>query len=95
MTKRHALDTNLFLRFPNLVELLDGYSLSVPSMILRELEKFETLKYKYGEELAYNAREIRRGLKKLKREQKIYIDLKDYKWDINEDYSSDYMDTVF
>jgi predicted ribonuclease YlaK len=61
-------------------------------MILRELEKFETEKYKYGEELAYNAREIRRGLKKLKREQKIYINLKDYKWDINEDYSSDYMD---
>jgi predicted ribonuclease YlaK len=89
---RYALDTNLFLRFPNIIELLDGYSLSVPSMILRELEKFETLKYKYGEDLAYNAREIRRGLKKLKREQKIYIDIKDYKWDINEDYSSDYMD---
>jgi predicted ribonuclease YlaK len=92
MTKRHALDTNLFLRFPNIIDLLEGYSLAVPSMILRELEKFENLKYRYGNELAYEAREIRRGLNKLKRENKIYIDLKDYKWDLNEDYSSDYMD---
>jgi predicted ribonuclease YlaK len=91
MTKRHALDTNLFLRFPNIIELLDGYSLSIPSMILRELEKFENLKYKYGE-LAFEAREIRRGLKQLKRENKIYIDLKDYKWDINQDYDPEYMD---
>jgi predicted ribonuclease YlaK len=92
MNKRYALDTNLFLRFPNIVELLDGYSLSVPSMILRELEKFETLKYRYGAELAYESREIRRGLNKLKREQKIYVDLKDYKWDLNDHYSPDYMD---
>lgn len=92
MTKRHALDTNLFLRFPNIIDLLEGYSLSIPSMILRELEKFENLKYRYGEDLAWQAREIRRGLKKLKREHKIYVDLKDYKWDINEDYDPEYMD---
>jgi PhoH-like ATPase len=92
MTKRYALDTNLFLRNPNIVDSLDGYSLSVPSVILRELEKFENEKYKYGEEFAYQARCIRRGLKKLNGEQKIYIDLKDYVWDLNTDYSSNYMD---
>lgn len=90
MANRHALDTNLFLRFPNIIDLLDDYSLAVPSMILRELEKFETLKYRYGNELAYEAREIRRGLNK--RKDKIYIDLKDYTWDLNDDYSPDYMD---
>lgn len=90
MTKRYALDTNLFLRFPNILEMLDEYELSVPSMILRELEKFENLKYRYGNELAFAAREIRRGLKSAK--DKVYIDLKDYIWDVNEDYSSDYMD---
>lgn len=90
MTKRYALDTNLFLRTPNILDLLEDYSLSVPSMILRELEKFENLKYRYGNELAYEAREIRRGLNK--RKDKVYIDLKDYIWDLNDDYSSDYMD---
>ena len=90
MANRYALDTNLFLRYPNIVDMLDDYNLSVPSMILRELENFENLKYKYGQQLAFDAREIRRGLKKSK--DKVYIDLKDYKWDVNEDYSSDYMD---
>lgn len=90
MTKRFALDTNLFLRHENIIDHLEEYNLSVPSMILRELEKFENLKYRYGKELAYQAREIRRGLKKSK--DKIYIDLKDYIWDLNADYSSDYMD---
>lgn len=92
MTKRYALDTNLFLRFPNILDLLSDYSLSVPSMILRELEKFENLKYRYGNELAFESREIRRGLKKSK--DKVYIDIKDYKWDINDDYSDDYMDNA-
>ncbi|MGM7720509.1 PhoH family protein [Metabacillus sp. Hm71] len=90
MTKRYALDTNLFLRHADIINHLEDYNLSVPSMILRELEKFENLKYRYGEELAWQAREIRRGLKSSK--DKIYIDLKDYKWDLNDDYSSDYMD---
>lgn len=90
MSERYVLDTNLFLRFPNILDLLGDYQLSVPSMILRELEKFENLKYRYGEQLAYEAREIRRGLKKSK--NKVYIDIKDYLWDINNDYSSDYMD---
>lgn len=90
MTKRHVLDTNVILRFPNIIELLEGFSLSVPSMILRELEKFETLKYRYGDELAFEAREIRRSLNNNK--DKVYRDLKDYKWDLNDDYSSDYMD---
>lgn len=90
MTKRYALDTNLFLRFPNILEMLEEYDLVVPSMILRELEKFENLKYRYGEQLAFEAREIRRGLKKSK--DKVYIDLKDYIWDLNNDYSADYMD---
>lgn len=92
MTKRYALDTNLFLRHPNILELLEDFSLSVPSMILRELEKFENLKYRYGNELAWEAREIRRGLKASK--DKVYIDLKDYTWDLNGDYSSDYMDNA-
>lgn len=90
MTKRYCLDTNLFLRFPNILDMLGDYLISVPSMILRELEKFENLKYRYGSELAYESREIRRQLNK--RKDKIYIDLKDYTWDINDDYSSDYMD---
>lgn len=90
MANRYALDTNLFLRKPNILDLLEEYELAVPSMVLRELEKFENLKYRYGNELAYEAREIRRGLNK--RKDKVYIDLKDYKWDLNNDYSSDYMD---
>jgi predicted ribonuclease YlaK len=90
MTKRYVLDTNLFLRFPNILDLLNDYQLSVPSMILRELEKFENLKYRYGEQLAYEAREIRRGLKKSK--DKVYIDLNDYIWDLDNNYASDYMD---
>jgi len=90
MANRYALDTNLFLRHHNILEMLDEYELAVPSMILREIEKFETLKYKYGEQLAYEAREIRRGLKASK--NKVYIDLKDYMWDLNDDYSPDYPD---
>jgi predicted ribonuclease YlaK len=90
MTQRYVLDTNLFLRFPNIIDLLDDYSLAIPSMILRELEKFETLKYRYGDQLAFEAREIRRGLNK--RKDKVYIDLKDYTWDLNNDYSSEYPD---
>lgn len=90
MTKRYALDTNLFLRNPNILDELEGYNLSVPSMILRELEKFENQKYRYGEQLAFEAREIRRGLKKCK--DKVYIDLKDFMWDLNSEYSPDYPD---
>jgi predicted ribonuclease YlaK len=92
MSKRFVLDTNLFLRDPNILDTLSDYEISVPSMILRELEKFETLKYRYGNELAFEAREIRRSLNK--RKDKIYIDLKDYTWDLNEDYSADYMDNA-
>lgn len=90
MGKLHALDTNVILRYPDIIDKLNEYKLAVPSMILRELENFETLKYKYGEQMAYEARQIRRSLKQNK--DKIYVDLKDYIWDLSDEYSDNYMD---
>lgn len=86
MTKYYIPDTNVFL---NYIEVIDKYPIVVSSMVLRELEKIETNEEKYGER-SYKAREARRRIKAHK--AKIHIDLKDYTWDLDDDFDKGYGD---
>lgn len=85
--KRFALDTNVILN-NNIYEIVEKYNVAIPSMVIRELENFETNPDKYGQ-LAYNAREKRRRLKQM---DKVYFDLKDYEWRQDDGLSKTYAD---
>jgi predicted ribonuclease YlaK len=86
MTKLYVLDTNAALNYP---QVIDTYDIVVTSHLLRELEKIESNKDKYGER-SFQAREVRRKLKANK--DKLYLDLKDYSWKENNDYDNYYED---
>lgn len=86
-SKRYVLDTNVILS-KNIYEIVDRYDVAIPSMVIRELENFETNPNKYGQ-LAYEAREKRRRLKQM---DKIYFDLKDYEWSQDDGLSKTYAD---
>jgi predicted ribonuclease YlaK len=86
MTKFYVLDTNAALNYP---QVIDEYSIVATSHLLRELEKIESNRDKYGER-SFQAREVRRKLKANK--DKIHLDLKDYSWKENDDYDNHYED---
>lgn len=86
MTKLYVLDTNAALNYP---EIIDNYNIVVTSHLLRELEKIESNKDKYGER-SFQAREVRRKLKANK--DRVHIDLKDYSWKENDEYDNYYED---
>lgn len=85
--KRYVLDTNVILS-DNIYEIVEKYNVAIPSMVIRELENFERNPDKYGQ-LAWNAREKRRRLKKM---DKIYFDIKDYEWKQDDGLSKTYAD---
>lgn len=85
--KRYVLDTNVILS-KNIYDIVEKYNIAIPSMVIRELENFETNPNKYGQ-LAYEAREKRRRLKKM---DKVYFDLKDYEWRQDDGLSKTYAD---
>lgn len=85
--KRYVLDTNVILS-DNIYEIVNRYNVAIPSMVIRELENFETNPDKYGQ-LAWNAREKRRRLKEM---DKIYFDIKDYEWKQDDGLSKTYAD---
>lgn len=82
----YVVDTNVLL---NYLEVLENYPLVVTSHVLRELEKIESMSWKYGEQ-SFRARQARRMIKSKK--DKIHLDLKDYVWDIDNDFDSGYED---
>lgn len=86
MDKFYVLDTNVALNYP---QVIDEFNVVITSHLLRELEKIESNKDKYGER-SYQAREARRKIKS--RKNKIHIDLKDYSWKENDDYDNFYED---
>lgn len=85
--KRYVLDTNVILS-DNIYEIVEKYNVAIPSMVIRELENFESNPNKYGQ-LAWEAREKRRRLKKI---DKIYFDIKDYEWRQDDGLSKTYAD---
>lgn len=88
MTKHYLLDTNVALNYGEVIDF-EKYSIVVTSHLLRELEKIEGNKDKYGER-SYQARNIRRKIKASK--HKVHMNLKDYQWRENTDYDDHYED---
>lgn len=86
MDKFFLLDTNVALTYP---QVIDSHNIVVTSHLLRELEKIESNKDRYGER-AFQAREVRRKIKASK--DKIHLDLKDYQWKENDEYDNFYED---
>jgi PhoH-like ATPase len=83
--KPYVIDTNTLIDYP---EIIKNYKVVVTSHVLRELEKLE---------IKYNDIEFKRKINEAKKaldenEDVLFIDLKDYVWDINADFDKEYVD---
>lgn len=81
----YVVDTNTLL---DDITVIDKYKVVITSDIIRELEKHKS--QKHDKLLAYNARQAVRAIRA--NSDVIKIDLKDYQWDINNAFDSDYVD---
>lgn len=82
--KYWCLDTNVLLRNP---KIIDSYPCVITSHVLRELDKF---KAEMGTVRGKQARDAHNYLEL--NEDKIYIDVKDYKFNLNSVFDPDYTD---
>lgn len=88
MTAKYLLDTNTLIDFPTII---NKYPVVITSMVLRELEKLETQK-RDNYELT---RKIVRAKQVLDaNENVIFLDLKDYKLTINDEFDAQYVDNL-
>lgn len=86
MTK-YLIDTNALLAQP---ELLREYDIVIPSHILREIEHLELVR---KSERGLQA-QIRRAKRFMEDSEHTYVDLKDYKFNLREDWDGDYTDNI-
>jgi PhoH-like ATPase len=82
----YVIDTNTALDYP---QLIGKYQVVVTSHMLREVEKLETQK-SFNKELLGKIIKAKKVIDD--NEDTLFVDLKDYVWDINEDYDKDYVD---
>lgn len=81
-----VVDTNILLDNPNVIE---NYEVIILSHVLRELEKH---KLSSNKDLAFRARRATRKIEEMKVQNKVFIDVFDYKNDLGQKYSDDYED---
>ncbi len=84
---RYIADTNVLLHNP---EILETHDMVITSHVLREIEELE-LKRKSDRQLQW---EIRRLKRYLDDHDHYSIDLKDYEFKLDEDFSSQYVDNI-
>lgn len=84
---KYIIDTNALIREPQLTE---NYDVVVTSHILREIEDLE-LKRKSDRQLQYEIRKLKRYLEE---NEHFHIDLKDYKYTLDDGMSTDYVDNI-
>lgn len=86
----YLVDTNAVL---DDIDVVDTHNVVITSMVIRELEKHK--RQRMDEGLRANARYAVRTLLKKRREGTLKaIDLKDYKFDLNDTYDKDYVDNM-
>lgn len=84
---KYIVDTNVLLQQP---ELLEKYDLVITSHVLREIEDLE-LKRRSDRQLQW---EIRRVKNYMDENDHGTVDLKDYKFTLDDDFSSNYVDNI-
>jgi PhoH-like ATPase len=86
----YLVDTNVFL---DDLERLDNLKIVVLSSVIRELDQHKSRKFnKDDEDLRYRARRATRYIKE--NSHRIKKDLKDYKWNLNTEFDSNYVDNI-
>lgn len=85
---RYITDTNALLKQPS---VLKEYECVIPSSVLREIEHLERTR-RSDRQLQYEIRRLKRALDK--DEKHVYIDLKDYKFTLEEDWDAEYVDNI-
>lgn len=86
--KPYVIDTNTLIEDPHLVT---KYQVVITSHVLRELEKLEVTKR--------SDKELSKKLSKAKKvldenESTLFVDLKDYEWNLDEDFDKQYVDNM-
>jgi predicted ribonuclease YlaK len=88
MSKQFLIDTNVLLKQP---EIIKQYNSVIPSHVLREIEHLERTR-KSDRQLQYEIRKLKRILDE--DDNHVYIDLKDYKFTLDEDLDPNYVDNI-
>jgi PhoH-like ATPase len=88
MKKRWICDTNVLLKKP---EIINEYNTVIPSHVLREIEHLERTR-KSDRTLQFEIRRLKRILDS--DESHTYIDLKDYKFTLDNDLDPNYVDNI-
>jgi PhoH-like ATPase len=85
---KHIVDTNVLLKKP---EVIKEYDCVIPSHVLREIEHLERTR-KSDRTLQFEIRRLKRILDA--NETHVYIDLKDYKFTLDESLDAQYVDNI-
>jgi PhoH-like ATPase len=85
---KHIVDTNVLLKKP---EIVKEYDCVIPSHVLREIEHLERTR-KSDRTLQFEIRRLKRILDA--DETHVYIDLKDYKFTLDESLDAQYVDNI-
>ena len=85
--KKYLADTNVLLNQP---ELLTEYNVVISSHVLREIENLERTR-KSDRTLQWQIRRLKRFLDD---NPHFHVDLKDYKFNLREDWDGDYVDNI-
>lgn len=87
MSKKYLADTNILFNHP---EVLQEYDVVIPSHVLREVEHLE-LTRKQDRQLQY---QIRRFKKILDENEHFHVDLKDYRYNLRDEWDGQYTDNI-
>lgn len=85
---KYIADTNILLQRPSII---NEYEVVIPSHVLREIEDLE-LKRRSDKQLQYEIRRLKRILDN--DEAHVYIDMNDYKFTLNDNLDSQYVDNI-
>lgn len=85
---KYIIDTNVLLKKP---EIIKEYASVIPSHVLREIEHLERTR-KSDRQLQYEIRRLKRILDE--DETHVYIDLKDYKFTLDDELDAQYVDNI-
>lgn len=86
--KPYVIDTNTLIEDPHLIR---KYHVVVTSHVLREIEKLE-LTHKQDKELIKKIIKAKQTIDEV--EDTLFVDLKDYTWNINDSYDKQYVDNM-
>lgn len=85
--RKYIVDTNILLNKP---EIINEYDIIIPSHVLREIEKLERER-KSDSTLQFEIRRLKRFLDE---QENVYIDIKDYKFSLDDKLDPQYVDNI-